>query len=191
MDNILRQLEGLSRHELVWLNTYLAGRLRALPPASVQQFSAQPEVTTTISSTASGGTNHPGPTAATLAPLPERIEALNYSLDPWNAQEPPRKAGRIISNSRCCLFRAIFNYDPRHLLLSLTSELPVLLRLLDQVIRTMLCSLGKASKSVSIFARAPLCKDTCRYCRTQPCDVGIEHDDHTWYPMEASALAGL
>ena len=42
----LRQLEGLSRHELVWLNTYLTGRLRALP-------------------------------------LPERIDALNYSLDPW------------------------------------------------------------------------------------------------------------
>ena len=83
MDNILRQLEGLSRHELVWLNTYLAGRLRALPPSSVQQSSAQPEVTTTTSSTASGGTNSPGPTADTLAPLPERIEALNYSLYPW------------------------------------------------------------------------------------------------------------
>ena len=31
MDNILRNLESLSRTELVWLNTYLVGRLRALP----------------------------------------------------------------------------------------------------------------------------------------------------------------
>ena len=35
MDTILREL-GLSRNELVWLNTYVAGRLQALPPASVQ-----------------------------------------------------------------------------------------------------------------------------------------------------------
>ena len=32
MDTILRLLEGLRRDELVWLNTYLTGRLRALPP---------------------------------------------------------------------------------------------------------------------------------------------------------------
>ena len=49
----------------------------------VQQFSAQPEVTTPTSPTTSGDTNHHDPTAATLAPLPERIEALNYSLNPW------------------------------------------------------------------------------------------------------------
>ena len=37
VDNVLRDLEDLSRHELVWLNTHLAGRLRALPPENVQQ----------------------------------------------------------------------------------------------------------------------------------------------------------
>ena len=46
MDNILRELEGLSRHELVWSNTCLAGPLRALPPASVQHLGLQREVTT-------------------------------------------------------------------------------------------------------------------------------------------------
>ena len=34
MDNVLRQLENLSRDELVWLN--LTGRLRALPPTGSQ-----------------------------------------------------------------------------------------------------------------------------------------------------------
>ena len=73
MDNILRELEGLSRPELVWLNTYLAGRLRALPSASVMartawekkkealppasvQIGTQPEVATAASSTTLGGT---------------------------------------------------------------------------------------------------------------------------------------
>ena len=32
MDTILRLLEGLRRDEIVWLNTYLTGRLRAMPP---------------------------------------------------------------------------------------------------------------------------------------------------------------
>ena len=36
MDTILRLLEGLRRDELVWLNTYLTGRLRAMPPLLLQ-----------------------------------------------------------------------------------------------------------------------------------------------------------
>ena len=56
MDNILRDLEGLSRHELVWLNIYLAGWLRALPPESVQHVSPQPEATPTTPVTSSGNT---------------------------------------------------------------------------------------------------------------------------------------
>ena len=109
------------------------------PPANVRRFSAQPEVTTTTSSTAFGDTNQPEPTAATLAPLPERIEALNYSLDLWERTEAAPQGWT--NHLRCCLYSVIFNYDSRHLLLSLASELPVLLRLLDQVMRTMLCRL--------------------------------------------------
>ena len=30
-----------------------------------------------------GTTTSDGPHGATVAPLPERIDALNYSLDPW------------------------------------------------------------------------------------------------------------
>ena len=83
MDNILRSLEDLSRTELVWLNTYLAGRLRALPPENEQQphplLKAVPPVSVTMPET----TYSDGPPDATVAPLPERIDALNYSLDPW------------------------------------------------------------------------------------------------------------
>ena len=48
--------------------------------------------------------------------------------------------------------------------------------------------IGKASPSVSIFSRDPICKNTCRYCRCQPCDVGVEHDDHTCYSCEQRLL---
>ena len=34
----------------------------------------------------------------------------------------------------------------------------------------------------------PLCKNTCRYCRCRPCDVGIEHDDHTCCDCEQRLL---
>ena len=47
---------------------------------------------------------------------------------------------------------------------------------------------GKASKPVSIFARAPVCKESCPYCRARPCDVAVDHDDHTCYDCEQRLL---
>ena len=41
---------------------------------------------------------------------------------------------------------------------------------------------------MSIFSRDPICKTTCRYCRCQPCNVGVEHDDHTCYSCEQRLL---
>ena len=47
---------------------------------------------------------------------------------------------------------------------------------------------GKASPSVSIFSRAPLCSHTCRHCRCKPCDIATEHDDHICYNCEQRIL---
>ena len=82
MDNILRNLESLSRTELVWLNTYLVGRLRALPPENESQ-PPMPKAAPNEPATMQGPTEVAGLQGATIAPLPERIDALNYSLDPW------------------------------------------------------------------------------------------------------------
>ena len=41
MDTILRLLEGLRRDEIVWLNTYLTGRLRAMPPPAAAAATAR------------------------------------------------------------------------------------------------------------------------------------------------------
>ena len=47
---------------------------------------------------------------------------------------------------------------------------------------------GKASPSVSIFSRAPLCPNTCRHCRCKPCDMATDHDDHICYNCEQRIL---
>ena len=132
MDNILRELECLSRHELVWLNTYSAGRLRALPPASVQHLSP-----------------HQGKLQLGVLVIQDPWQlrwhryqsGLKRSTTPWtrrNALVPPGKGRRIISNNRCSLYKVVFSCGPRHSLLSLTSELRAGRRLLDQVTRRML-----------------------------------------------------
>ena len=193
MDNILRELECLSRHELVWLNTYLAGRLRALPPASVQHTSSHPEVTTAASSTATGGPCLSGPVAATMAPLPERIDAINYSLDPWERTGAAPQGWANHLQQSLLPIQGYIQLRPQT-----SSHLPdfgtpcrsstVGTCDTETAARTAPRRLGKASKSVSIFVRDPLCKDTCRYCRRRPCDVGCEHDDHTCYDCEQQLL---
>ena len=47
---------------------------------------------------------------------------------------------------------------------------------------------GKASPSVSIFSRAPLCSNTCCHCRSKPCDIATDHDDHICYNCEQMIL---
>ena len=90
------------------------------------------------------------------------------------------------------LYRAMFSFGPQssNPYLNLEPSLPSPSDSGEtvNVAQTAPHRLGKASKSVSIFARDPLCKDTCRYCRRRPCDVGIEHDDHTCYDCEQQLL---
>ena len=49
MDTILRLLEGLRRDEIVWLNTYLTGRLRAMPPPAAAAAAAAAAATAQVS----------------------------------------------------------------------------------------------------------------------------------------------
>ena len=78
MDTILRLLEGLRRDELVWLNTYLTGRLRAMPhpatAAATAQVSAVP-----VHAGIAGDSVEEVPVAA----LAERVGDFNISMDPW------------------------------------------------------------------------------------------------------------
>ncbi len=93
MDNILRQLEGLRRDELVWLNTYLTGRLRALPPSEAPQVPPQP-VGTSPCFPADSGTSCGPHTSHTMTAPAERIGEFNHSMDPWERTgAAPERAG--------------------------------------------------------------------------------------------------
>ena len=78
MDTILRLLEGLRRDELVWLNTYLTGRLRALPPPATATTPVQLPSTPPCTDAA----NDPGGEQPAAA-LAERVGDFNLSMDPW------------------------------------------------------------------------------------------------------------
>ena len=78
MDTILRLLEGLRRDEIVWLNTYLTGRLRAMPPPAAAAATAQ----------VSAGPAHADIAGDSVDELPavalaERVGDFNISMDPW------------------------------------------------------------------------------------------------------------
>ena len=102
MDAILRLLEGLRRDELVWLNTYLTGRLRALPPPTTAAAPVQmPSAPTRANTACDPGGELP---AAALA---ERVGDFNMSMDPWE-----RTGAQHTCTRRYYLFKDIFSYDP-------------------------------------------------------------------------------
>ena len=75
MDTILRLLEGLRRDEIVWLNTYLTERLRAMSLPATAAATAQMSVHAGIA-----GDSVEEVPVATLA---ERVGDFNLSMDPW------------------------------------------------------------------------------------------------------------
>ena len=78
MDTILRLLEGLRRDEVVWLNTYLTGRLRAMPPPATAAATAQVSAVPTHTDIAGDSVE-----AVPVTALAERVGDFNISMDPW------------------------------------------------------------------------------------------------------------
>ena len=192
MDNILRSLESLSRTELVWLNTDLVGRLRALPPDN-DTYPTVPGMESPGSVAMQGPDGVTSLQEAAVAPLPDRIDALNSSLDAWERTGAAPQGwathlrqtmvpiqGYIQLRPQTEGTLPAFGFDSQ----SPSSDKAVP----DSGRQPAPRRIGKASPSVSIFARDPICKNTCRYCRCQPCDVGVEHDDHTCYSCEQRLL---
>ena len=192
MDAVLRHIENLPRHELVWLMSYIDGRLRVLPSGDTRPGGSLQSDTAEGSSGPSGEAQT-GTSVQSVAPLSERICSLNQSMDPWEMTgAAPQGWAQHIQQSMLPIHGYI-QLRPRS-----ADSLPVFgaadspysggpgeppVRVQPTTRRV-----GKASPSVSIFSRAPLCKYTCRYCRCQPCDVGSEHDDHTCYACEQKQL---
>ena len=111
MDAILRLLEGLRRDELVWLNTYLTGRLRALPPPTTAAAPVQIPSTPPRTNAASD----PGGELPAAA-LAERVGDFNMSMDPWERTGAAPQGGHHTRTRRYCLSKDIFSYNLRTLL---------------------------------------------------------------------------
>ena len=192
MDNILRNLESLSRTELVWLNTYLVGRLRALPPEN-DSHPAVPGIESPGSVAMQGPHGVTCQQEAAVAPLPDRIDALNSSLDPWERTGAAPQGWATHLHQVMVPIQGYIQLRPQTEgtlpAFGFASQSPSGDKAgSDSGGQPAPRRIGKASPSVSIFSRDPICKNTCRYCRCQPCDVGVEHDDHTCYSCEQRLL---
>ena len=188
MDTILRLLEGLRRDEIVWLNTYLTGRLRAIPPpakaAATAQMSAVP-----VHAGIAGDSVEEVPVAA----LAERVGDFNISMDPWEQTgAAPQGSASHLHQTVIPVQGYVVQLQPHDTTLpSFGGGPPATAGTENETIPTDVAIRGgggKASPSVSIFSRAPLCPNTCRHCRNKPCDIATDHDDHICYNCEQRLL---
>ena len=187
MDTILRLLEGLRRDEIVWLNTYLTGRLRAMPPpaaaAATTQVSAVP---------AHAGIAGDSVDEVPVAALAERVGDFNISMDPWEQTGAAPQGWAPHLRQTVIPVQGYVQLRPHDTTLpSFGGRPPATAGTANETIPTEAAIReggGKASPSVSIFSRAPLCPNTCRHCRNKPCDIATDHDDHICYNCEQRLL---
>ena len=207
MDNILRNLEDLSRTELVWLNTYLAGRLRALPPENEPQPHPLPKAAPNRMARDSKQDSFFIWGLQLPFFLPERFATFHdawthrsgwtawcysgsFTWENWRAE---LLIGLLGAYGRCATRLGDSpptgnGADPELYPTAATERSlsafsvgsqssPGCNAVTEPGVQRASKRVRKASPSVSIFSRDLLCKNTCRYCRCRPCDVGVEHDD--------------
>ena len=183
MDTILRLLEGLRRDEIVWLNTYLTGRLRAMPPPATAAATAQVSAVPTHTDIAGDSVE-----AVPVTALAERVGDFNISMDPWEQTGAAPQGWASHLHQTVIPVQGYVQLRPQDTTLpSFGGGPPASAGTENETIPTEVAIRGgggKASPSVSIFARAPLCPNTCRHCRNKPCDIASEHDDHICYNCE-------
>ena len=190
MDTILRLLEGLRRDEIVWLNTYLTGRLRAMPPPAAAAATAR----------VSAGPVHADIAADSVDDLPavalaERVGDFNISMDPWEQTGAAPQGWAAHARQTVIPVQGYIQLRPQDTTLpSFGSGPPATAATADENLSTEVAVRdggGKASPSVSIFSRSPLCSHTCRHCRCKPCDIATEHDDHICYNCQKLPICEL
>ena len=187
MDTILRLLEGLRRDEIVWLNTYLTGRLRAMPPPAAAAATAQ----------VSAGPAHADIAGDSVDELPavalaERVGDFNISMDPWEQTGAAPQGWATRLHQTVIPVQGYIQLRPHDTTLpSFGGGPPATAETANENLPTEVAVReggGKASPSVSIFSRAPLCSNTCRHCRSKPCDIATDHDDHICYNCHQTHL---
>ena len=184
MDTILRLSEGLRRDEIVWLNTpHWATPCYAPPPAAAAAATVQ----------VSAGSAHAGIAGDSVDEVPavalaERVGDFNISMDPWEQTGAAPQGWAAHLHQTVIPVQGYIQLRPQDTTLpSFGSGPPATAATADENLPTDVAIReggGKASPSVSIFSRTPLCSNTCRHCRCKPCDIATDHDDHICYNCE-------
>ena len=160
MDAVLRVLEGLRRDELVWLNTYLTGRLRALPRPTTAAAPVQMQSAPTRANTACD----PGGELPAGA-LAERVGDFNMSMDPWERTGAAPQGWATHLHQTALPVQGYIQLRPHDTTLPSFGGCPAATAGTENgpadTEAATLGRVGKASPSVSILSRAPLCPNTC------------------------------
>ena len=124
--------------------------------------------------------------------LAERVGDFNISMDPWEQTGAAPQGWAAHARQTVVPVQGYIQLRPQDTTLpSFGSGPPATAATADTNLSTEVAVRdggGKASPSVSIFSRSPLCSHTCRHCRCKPCDIATEHDDHICYNCEQRIL---
>ena len=126
--------------------------------------------------------------------LAERVGDFNISIDLWEQTGAAPQGWAAHVHQTVIPVQGYIQLRPQDTTLpSFGSGPPATVATADENLSTEVAVRdggGKASPSVSIFSRVPLCSHTCRHCRCKPCDIATEHDDHICYNCEQRILLG-
>ena len=115
--------------------------------------------------------------------LAERVGDFNISMDPWEQTGAAPQGWAAHARQTVVPVQGYIQLRPQDTTLpSFGSGPPATAATADTNLSTEVAVRdggGKASPSVSIFSRSPLCSHTCRHCRSKPCDIATEHDEVT------------
>ena len=143
---------------------------------------------------ASAGPVHADIAADSVDDLPAlalagRVGDFNISMDPWEQTGAAPQGWAAHARQTVIPVQGYIQLRPQDTTLpSFGSGPPATAATADTNLSTEVAVRdggGKASPSVSIFSRSPLCSHTCRHCRSKPCDIATEHDDHMCFKAEA------
>ena len=114
-----------------------------------------------------------------MAALSDRIEAHNYSMDPWECTGAAPQGWATHLQQSIMPVQGYLHLRPSNLnsvpeFGAPPTDSSAVVPVKEKSKQEMTSRQGRASKPVSIFARAPVCSVFCTYCKACPCRRGHE-----------------
>ena len=119
--------------------------------------------------------------------LAERVGDFDISMDPWEQTGAAPQGWALHLHQTVIPVQGYVQLRPHDTALpSFRGGSPATARTDNETTPTEVAIRGvggKASPSVSIFSRAPLCPNTCRDCKNKPCDIATVHDEQIFLQL--------